>query len=361
MNKPASIETIDKRLDSLSAVDKALFDRLYSLKVNCGKIAVQPNLRKWIVRQFGSVEAVENQTIVRITNKITGEESIYNSIRALRPCDTRQKETVSIDSLDSCTDGFARPLEMTPGDTFGRIKGKHCVTASNIAKCEELHGVVIFDEFNPLKWGREEIADYFDTARCWAEKAHARYPQNKYFFFCWNCLWRSGASINHGHAQMTLSKGRAFSHIERLRRAALGYRRRYHSSYFDDLFKVHESLGLAVDRGGVRVLAYLTPVKSNEIIIVADNTSTAFTDAIFESLSLYRDRLGTTSFNLAAVTPPLDKTRENWQGFPVMAWMVDRGRLEFRSSDIGSLELFAASSVASDPFKLASLLKESEK
>jgi hypothetical protein len=33
--------------------------------------------------------------------------------------------------------------------------------------------------------------------------------------------------------------------------------------------------------------------------------------------------------------------------------MVDRGNLNNRSSDIGSLELFAANAVASDPFKLA--------
>ena len=39
-----------------------------------------------------------------------------------------------------------------------------------------------------------------------------------------------------------------------------------------------------------------------------------------------------------------------------MAWLVDRGNLNYRSSDIGSLELFAASSVSSDPFKMAEKL-----
>ena len=54
-------------------------------------------------------------------------------------------------------DSFASPLENTTEDTFGRITGRHCVTASNIAKCDELHGLVIFKNSHPLKWGREEV------------------------------------------------------------------------------------------------------------------------------------------------------------------------------------------------------------
>ena len=86
---------------------------------------------------------------------------------------------------------------------------------------------------------------------------------------------------------------------------------------------------------------------------MSDRLDTPFASSVYDALSLYRDILGVTSFNLAITTPPLDRTRENWQGFPVMAWMVDRGNLNYRSSDIGSLELFAANAVGSDPFKLA--------
>jgi hypothetical protein len=42
----------------------------------------------------------------------------------------------------------------------------------------------------------------------------------------------------------------------------------------------------------------------------------------------------------------------------VVAWLVDRGNLHYRSSDVGSMELFAANTVAMDPFKLAGILKE---
>jgi len=350
------ISALDKRLDTLSPLDRALFERLYSLCVQKSSIHIPENMREWVATQFGSIEAVTSQRVVRLTNNVTGEETIYNGLRALRPCDTREKSPVSLDSLDMGTDSFANPLENTPEDTFGRIEGQHCITASNIAKCDELHGLVIFKNSHPLRWGRDEVADYIETAWRWAQKAHSLHPLNRYFFFCWNCLWRSGASINHGHAQMTLSRGKAYSRIESLRKAAQSYRRRYKANYFDDLFKVHRSLGLVFDRDGVRVLACLTPVKNSEIILMADRLDTPFKENMYDVLAFYRDQLGVTSFNLAIATPPLDRTRESWQGFPVTAWLVDRGSLNYRSSDIGSLELFAANSVASDPFKLAEKL-----
>ncbi|RJO62425.1 MAG: hypothetical protein C4542_04190 [Dehalococcoidia bacterium] len=353
----SDISSLDKRLDNLSSADRTLFERLYSLCAQKGEMRIPENMREWVSKQFGSLEAVANQRIVRVTNSITGEESIFNSLRALRPSDTREKTAFSLDSLDMGADSFADPRENTPEDTFGRIEGRYCITASNIAKCDELHGLVIFKNPHPLIWSKEEVADYIDTAWRWAQKAHYLHPLNRYFFFCWNCLWRSGASINHGHAQMMLSRGHAYSHIEALRKAAQSYRRKYGANYFDDLFNVHKALGLAFDRTGVRILACLTPVKNNEIVLMADGLDAHFKKSVYDVLALYRDSLGVTSFNLAIATPPLDRTRESWQGFPVIAWLVDRGSLNYRSCDIGSLELFAANSVSSDPFKLASALR----
>ncbi len=353
----SDITGLDKRLDTLSPADRTLFERLYSLNVQNSALRIPETMRDWTAAQFGSIDVVARQKVVRLTNLVTGEETIFNSLRALRPSDTREKTDVSLDSLDMGADSFADPWQNTPEDTFGRIEGRHCTTASNIAKCDELHGLVIFKNSHPLMWSKEEVADYIDTAWRWAEKAHSLHPLNRYFFFCWNCLWRSGASINHGHAQMMLSRGRAYSRIEALRKAAQSYWRKHEANYFDDLFNVHKSLGLAFGRKGVRVLACLTPVKNNEIVLMADKLDAPFKKSVYDVLALYRDSLGVTSFNLAIATPPLDRTRESWQGFPVMAWLVDRGSLNYRSSDIGSLELFAANSVASDPFKLADALR----
>ena len=44
-------------------------------------------------------------------------------------------------------------------------------------------------------------------------------PQARYPFFLWNCLWRSGASILHGHAQMTLTREMHYARVESWRQA----------------------------------------------------------------------------------------------------------------------------------------------
>jgi hypothetical protein len=101
------------------------------------------------------------------------------------------------------------------------------------------------------------------------------------------------------------------------------------------------------------VLAHLSPFKDNEVIILADELGLSFKERLYEVLACYRDRLGIASFNLGLVTPPLAETEESWEGFPVMAWLVDRGSLENQASDIGGMEIYAASVISSDPFELA--------
>ena len=348
-----NIATLDRTIDNLVPVDRALFKRLYEPTVYTSLMLIPESMTPWIISQFGSLEAVTKQKVIRLTNKVTSEETIFNPLRLKRPHDAREESSFSPDSLDKGIDIFDHPLTSTPGDTFGRIHGKHCLTASNIAKCDGQHGLVIFKERNPLRFGEVEIADYIDTAWRWASSAHRENLAHKYFFFSWNCLWRSGASLIHGHSQMMLTRNRHFARIEHLRKCALSYKQRHKQNYFDDLYRLHRALGLAGDKNGVRVLSYLTPIKNNGVVITANALDTAFKNTVHRVLAFYRDVLGVVSFNLAIVTPPLGPTREEWRGFPVIAWLVDRGSLDNRSCDVGALELFASTAVTSDPFSLA--------
>ena len=71
----------------------------------------------------------------------------------------------------------------TPEDTFGSaVEGRHCVTASNIAKCDELHGLVIFNNSHPLNWGREEVSDYIETAWQLGAEGPLAYPSEQILF-----------------------------------------------------------------------------------------------------------------------------------------------------------------------------------
>jgi hypothetical protein len=70
----------------------------------------------------------------------------------------------------------------------------------------------------------------------------------------------------------------------------------------------------------------------------------------------YVEDLGVRAFNVAFYMPPLGPTREDWADFPTVVYIVDRGDPSNRTSDMGAMELYAASVVASDPFRVAEAL-----
>jgi len=351
------IANLEEVVASLPPEEKALFERIYRVSTATGELFPPVEMHPWITRQFGSVDAVTRQKIVRVTNVVTCEGALFNRLRAFRPIEPREEKGAELLGRSS-SDQFADVRNGTPEDTFGRIAGRYCITASNIAKCDGLHGLVIFDDFNPLHFSREQVIDYIDVAWKWAETARVSHPEAKYFFLTWNCLWRSGASVKHGHAQVLLTTGRHYARIDGLRQAALDYQQSYGANYFSDLFQAHRAVGCAMARNGVSILAHLTPFKNNEVVLMADELSLSFKERIYEVLACFRDRMGVTSFNLGLVTPPLAETEESWEGFPVIAWVVDRGDLSNRASDVAGMEIYASSVISGDPLELARGLKQ---
>ena len=354
-----SILDVEEIIGSLPAEERALFQRIYAVTTTVGELRLPQSMQPWVQQQFGSVARVTRQKIVRVTNKVTYEEVLFSKVRAHRPIEAKGEG--GIDALladDRAHDVLSNPYDNTPEDIFGRVIGEHCVTASNIAKFDGLHGMVIFNDFDPLHFSREQVIDYIDVAQEWAKRAQATQPEAKYFFLNWNCLWRAGASIIHGHAHVVLTSGRHYAKTDWLRQAALSYRQSYGSNYFVDLFQAHRAIGCAMEKEGVRILAYLTPFKNNEVVLLAEELNLSLKERIYEVLACFRDRLGVTSFNLGLVTLPLAETDEDWEGFPVMVRLVDRGDLRYRNSDVGGMEIYGASAVSSDPFQLASELRE---
>jgi len=353
------IANLEEVVDSLPAEEKALFQRIYAVTTTAGELRPPNSMQPWVRQQFGSLEAVTSQKIVKVTNTVTWEEALFNRLRDRRPIEVREENSLETKLQQARQDdSFQNPKANTPEDVFGRVVGKHCITASNIAKYDGLHGMVIFNEFHPLHFSREQVIDYIDVGWEWAKRAQAKQPQAKYFFFAWNCLWRAGASIYHGHAQVMLTRDRHYAKIEGLRRAALSYRQNYGSSYFTDLFQVHRSVGCAVEKNGIKILAHLTPFRDNEVILMAGELNLPLKERIYEVLACLRDRVGVTSFNLGLVTPPLAETDENWEGFPVMVRVVDRGAPDSQASDVGGIEIYASSVVSSDPIELARQLRQ---
>ena len=357
MQTPPSVADLPRIADALPPADAARFRRIYDVVEAVGRMRVPDTMAPWVERTFGPVAGVEAQRIVRVTNVVTGEAAIFNELRARRPVQAPAAGAADVEA-ELADDAWARPLESTPEDLFGRIEDAAAVTAANVAKYDALHSILVFREPHPLRFDRGAVRAYVDLAGRWFREAHAQDPAAVYPFFLWNCLWRSGGSIVHGHAQTQLARRRHYARVEGLRAAAARYRAEHGADYFADLARVHAALGLAVEAdSGVRVLASLTPVKEKETLILAPEFGPALADALYGALAVFRDALGVRSFNVGALLPPLAPTPESWDGFPVVARVVDRGPLASRTSDIGAMELFAEPVVASDPFAVARALR----
>jgi hypothetical protein len=353
------ITNLREMVEALPLKKRERFDRIFTVSTETGELRLPPGLEPWVQKQFGSIEPVLHQKIVRLTNRVTGEESFFNGLRRSRPADGPAPDSLQDElAKASQNDIFRSPLEDTAEDVFGRVKGKFCVTASNVAKNDAFHGVVIFNDLNPLDFTLDKVIDYIDTGMEWGYQMQRSKPDARYFLFFWNCLWRAGASQSHGHAQVLLTTGSHYTKIERLRLDALKYRQKYNSNYFEDLFDVHRSLGCAIEKDGIRILSCLTPQKYNEVMIISEALDLQFKVRIYDMLALFRDKLNVTSFNFGMLTPPLAQTEESWEGFPFIARIMDRGGYDSRMSDVGGFEIFGASMVISDPMKLFSQMEQ---
>jgi len=364
-----TITALPERVSALAPEARRRFDRLFDFAASEARVLPPPAMEPWIAGAFkylaptreGVLEAVRRQRILHVMNRATGQATLFNAVRAQRPIEAR--DTGDLDKEIEAARGkcsFCRPLEQTPANTFGRIGEKK--TCANVAAYDGYHGLVIFEDHSPLRFRSgeftvEEVADLLATSRAWAEKAHAETSAARFFFLMWNCLWKAGASIIHGHAQMTVGRRFHYGKVERLRRDAAAYERLVGADYFVDFVAVHESLGLTAKWGSVTALAHLTPAKEREIILVADRYENPdLPAALWRALKVYAAQ-DVKAYNLAVYMPPLGEPDPDWRGFPVLAYLVDRGDPAAKTADVGAMEMYASAVVSSDPFALAEAMK----
>ena len=312
----------------------------------------------WAEKTFDvGVDEVATQRIVRVSNVVTGEGTLFNGLRARRPVRAELKADERFDGTVP-NDPWAEPEKSTPEDLFRRLSSVrgHGITAANIAKYDAVHSIIVFTDPNPLAFTRETITDQLDLARRWITVAHEDDREAIYPYVMWNCLWRAGGSIVHGHMQMSLARGRHYVKIERLRRDAEAYQAVHGVSYFEELLAVHRALGLSVNLDGVDAMAHLTPLKEKEVVLMGSALNENAASSLHHVLAVFRDDLGVQSFNVGMLLPPVAPVDESWDGFPLLMRIVDRGAVDTRSSDMGGMELFAESVVASDPFVLREAL-----
>jgi hypothetical protein len=358
MTSERKITNLPALISDLPAEDRALANRILDVSTTTGRLVPPEAMRAWIEKSFGSVDRVTSQRIVKVTNLVTLEGTLFNELRASRPLDTGVSLDLDREIATTGGDPFCNLEDGTPADVFGRVRGEHATTASNVAKYDGFHGVVVFDDHNPLHLTPEKVAGYVSVGLEWGRKALETDPQARYPFLMWNCLWRAGGSIIHGHAQVTATRGSHYPKVERLRRTASAYKREYGSDYFSDLHSVHDSLGLGIPLEGVRAFASLSPIKEKELVVIGGEPGDAsLSRAVGALLQGYVHDLGVRAFNVAFYMPPLGPAEDDWSDFPTVVYIVDRGDPANRTSDMGAMELYAASVVASDPFRVSEALR----
>ncbi len=375
-----SIFELENRLNNLKEEDEKsfkLFKRIYSYYSEVGNLKLLSSMKPLFLGYFGKKDdtgqliskpedvfgKLENQRIVNIYNEWTGQGTLYNTLRSRRPgmdSDDSKNDTLLqnliISSEKTCD--FCKPEKNTPQDIFGRVRGKNSITAANIAKYDIWSSLVIFKKHNPLDFNLNEFSDYIDTAFEWFEKVYKEDKNYRFPFFVWNCLPRAGGSIIHGHVQILMTRDRPYARVESLKKTSQEYKKETEEDYFNDLYKVHKSLGLTHETEDVKLFANITPIKEKEITIISNeipSSSYQIKKVIYNSLRCFIDVLGVQSFNMSISCPSMNDDGED---IPYIVQMVDRGELSRSTADIGGMELYGSTVVADDPYYTIGRLRE---
>eukprot|EP01137_Pigoraptor_chileana_P016131 Opistho-2@72679 len=374
VTEAASIGTLPDVIDAIKKCDgenerfiAEAFDRIYIVNRREGSLNIPdtfaPKVRKWLGNNEAAYAQVFRQRIVSVMNKYTGENSIFNPLRALRPgANTGGDSVAYVDGKVEETQGtcdFCNYKEQTAADVFGRVEGRFSVTAANTFKYDGFHGLVLFRSHHPLHFNRAEFLDFCETAAEWFRRAHARDTRYVYPHLMWDLLPKASASQLHPHAQASLSPDRYYGMGETFRAALTSYARDTAGrNYFVDLISLHDGLGLSVHHGDAVAIAHLTPKKEHEVMVIAPSLSRDLAVLLHAVLRAFIDDAGIYAFSLGAFFPPMTPSATGEPSLPAVVRVIDRGAPTSDRSDISAMELFAASNVNADPFKVAAKIRD---
>lgn len=324
-----------------------------------------------IATRFHTTEdAIKMRRTMRVIDRVLGEETLFNPLRATRPVQTTPEDQIELlrtrNPSQSCD--FCHPSQTTPQDPFGSVENNRCFTIANAAAYDGLHSLVIPRYIHdPLDLDERTLASMIHTGNEWLMEAYKYDPRSCYPFMVLNLLPRAGASIFHPHLQVLLAEGEPYKKIQVIRERMADYQFLNGSPYLHDLASVLRPLGLVYDIDSAHIIFHLAPTKEKEVIIYGDSgeglPNGDLTQAIYKVVSWWRS-LGTTSFDMAVYMPPLGKSLKantSWYNFFPFARAVDRGAEGSITSDFGAMEIYGPRVVASDPFKMAASFAQHDK
>ncbi len=173
------ITDLPRLIAALPDHERAVVERLFAVEAAEGVIAPPAEMEPWLAATFGSVEAALRQRVIRVMNRWTFEGAAFNLLRARRPISNAGAAPgVNVRQRIENTrgDDFCDPERRTPAEVFGRVRVGRVSAASNVAKADGWHAVLIFDEHDPLAVDAQGVTDLLATAEAWAARVRERDP-----------------------------------------------------------------------------------------------------------------------------------------------------------------------------------------
>lgn len=320
----------------LSGNDREIFTSIMKVSVQVGQLESDTM----------SLDGLRRQPVVKIHNTREHIVAKIGEVRSRKP-----QEPVDVSILDAqikdkagndvlCLEKFETE---TPFHAFGRIRGASSATGANLYSASKFHTMLSFFEHDPrVTPTREQFLDRLDVADRFYEAAHQADERAMYSSFGQNNLDRSGASLwFHGHAHLQQELDSHEGAMEGLLDVFHIHKWRTGRDYFQDLFRAHQVVGLGVERSGVMVMPFLTPLRERHIRMIAYSFDEAQRDVLFRIVSYFMDKegFGAKAFNFTIVYRPISYDGRDWGGFPaIIADIIDRGDISKRNNDVGFSE-----------------------
>jgi len=310
-------------------------------------------------------EFVEDQYTIVIRDKHLGHEVIFNPLRSRRtspiigpdPAELIEQER----ALAGCRwcDSAGWMEKGMWADEFGEVWSEdgRFVARANWARMAPVSGMVIGDEksHNLLRLSRGDFLSMFRLAERYVRKALEVRPRARFFIVFLNGGPKSAGSVAHAHLQIVGKEGgRHFGYAENILTSCP-------ADYWERVQSAHQNVALDLTDGRCVAWVNLAPVKEKDVTVVAPTLQ----DGALMIYTLLQTLIGrgTSNYSLAVILSPeyvtasVDKRFSKWP--PVLMRWVDRGDSRSKHSDVGAMELFASTVVATDPFVVAGWLRES--
>ncbi|XP_065197230.1 uncharacterized protein LOC135828736 [Sycon ciliatum] len=348
------------------------FQDMYQVESRVGAVNVGPEFRAkisgWLKHDAALLAELKRQVVFSIFNRYTHESTLFSKLRSKRPglsSDTDPRafaEQLARDTEKSCD--FCKYKTMTASDSFGRLESNHAVAVSNVFKYEAFHGLIILKKHDPLSFNEVEFMDMMSLLLRWFKTAHTERSEFRFPNFNWDMLPRASASQVHPHGQAALAPAHNYGLMEHIRLAAVEYPLRHGAiggkqlNYFTVLRQLHNVLGLSVTLGPASAIAYLTPKKDFEIVVMAALPGDEFFRLVYHTLRTFIDDLKLVSYSMGMYLPPVDHWNSaDGADIPAVARIISRGDVSSGRSDISAMELFGASQVNQDPYVVINKLR----